>query len=300
MAAESRGSGEPPRRFGRHLEGWQLGLLAVTLPLLALWLAAPRPVTPREIPLPRVDRKELRRIQALNSERARKVESEPLGFPVRRFGELLRRVGASTAHSEASRLRAELRGQFRAVRRTTGTEALLRLRAVQTRLFLEALGRLKQGASEISELRELAGAFEQRARRSAWLDENGRSVFSDAELSAFYLFHWTELVGALADPAFRPTLHEARVLYRALIEHPEGQDPTERDYRRLGYVRALEQRDSSYPADLARGVLQFRLGQPVAASRSFLEHLDKNADGPYALRARNYLLAALADSPLAE
>lgn len=299
------GSAQPspsqvPAGLRRHLEGWQLGLLAVALPALALWLAAPRPVAPQTVPRPEVNQKELARIQELQSGRARSVELKPLPFSVRRVGESVRQVGATANLSDSARVHAELRGHFRTVLRASGTEELLRLRAVQTQLFLRAVERLRDGARTDPELQELAGNFEERARRSAWLPQGSRIVFSEPELSAFYLFYWTDLVGALGHAEFRPTLQEIRTYYRALLEHPEAASGVAQDSRRLFYVKALEKRDAHYPAALARGVLHYRLGQHAASAAAFLEHLAADPDGQYALRARNHLLAALADSALAE
>lgn len=51
--------------------------------------------------------------------------------------------------------------------------------------------------------------------------------------------------------------------------------------------------DAAYPADLARGIVLYRLGsypQSVEASR---RHLDASPDGPFTLRAQDHLRAAL-------
>jgi hypothetical protein len=40
-------------------------------------------------------------------------------------------------------------------------------------------------------------------------------------------------------------------------------------------------------------VLSFWLGQPERAAEHFRHHLERQPDGPYTLRAQNYLKAAL-------
>lgn len=298
MAAELRPPGD---RIRRHLEGWQLGLLAVLLPSLALWLALPRPVAPADVPLPDVDRRKLTRLIEKDAERSRSATERPLPFPIRRVGELVRRFGAaSVTNPGGSRdLLAELRREFGLVRRTGGPEPLLTLRSLQTTLFLGAVRRWEERQKADRELVELAGNFEHKCLESGWVLDF-RVVFSEAELSAMYRVRWNELTGATDDPELRLSLDELRVYYRALLVHPEGQNAAERDGRRLAYVSALGRRDVDYPAELARGVLHFRLGQGAAAAAALMDHLTLRPDGPYALRARNYLLAALASTPAAE
>jgi hypothetical protein len=229
------------------------------------------------------------------------VKAEPLSCAVRHVGETLRQYGSARGHADAARLRAEVRSRFRLARREEKEgEGLLRLRAVQTRLFEESVERWQRTGKADRELVELAGNFEERARRSGLVGQDGRLVFSSAELFVLYRVRWTELVGALDDTEFRPTLQELRAYYRALMSHPEGANELERDSSRLAYVGALQTRDGEYPASLARGVLHYRLGQRAAAAAAFEEHLAANPDGPYALRARNHLLAALAGASPAE
>jgi hypothetical protein len=64
------------------------------------------------------------------------------------------------------------------------------------------------------------------------------------------------------------------------------------DRWRLRKIEELAARDPAYPRLLARGVLLFRMGDYPAAAQAFRDHLAGANDPPYALRARNYLLAA--------
>jgi hypothetical protein len=65
-------------------------------------------------------------------------------------------------------------------------------------------------------------------------------------------------------------------------------------------VDALERIDPRYPALLARGVLYSRVGNHVAAAGALRLHLDQHPGGSWALRARNYLAAALDHVPAGE
>ena len=60
--------------------------------------------------------------------------------------------------------------------------------------------------------------------------------------------------------------------------------------RKIDEVLAL---DPTYPADLAKGVVYFRHHSYELAAKSFTTHLEEHPDGPYNVRAQNYLLAAL-------
>jgi hypothetical protein len=174
------------------------------------------------------------------------------------------------------------------------------LRAVQTELFLANLQRWPRAAADEQELAELAGNFATQARRSGWLDADGRPRLSLPELRALYRVRWTGVVGALDDPELGLKLADVREYYRVLLEHPEGASERERDERRLAYVEAFSRRDPQFFGDFARGVIFARLGQAALGAEAFSQHLRVHPDGAWALRARNYLLAQLADVGVVE
>jgi hypothetical protein len=62
-------------------------------------------------------------------------------------------------------------------------------------------------------------------------------------------------------------------------------------------VTAIEKLDHDYPAAMARGVLLYRAGAYEAAAAAFRAQLAARPDGPWTLRAKNHLLAALARAP---
>lgn len=289
----------PPALEARHTrwEGWQLGLLAVGMALLAAWLALPRPVPPSELPLPLVDQRQLRHLRDAEAVRVAEAQQAGLSFDARAVGELVRRHGAASFQGDAHRaLRAQqdVRSRARELLRRGGAIELARLRAVQTQLFAAALARFEQTARRDAELQELGGNFEAKARVVGWLADR-RLALSEQQLFVLYRVRWTELVGVREEPLLRLTLSDYRVYYRTLLLHPEGRSELDRDTARLSYVAALARRDGDYPQLLARGVLLYRMGQPAPAAAALLQHLEAHPEGLWALRARNYALAALAE-----
>ncbi len=260
--------------------------------MIAAWLALPRPVAPNVLPLPAVNRRALSRSLAADAALADAGLRAPLPFEVRAVGELVRRYGSAEKAGNAAaaqRAKEELAGTLGFARARHGVEPLLRLRAVQTRLFLAAVQRWQAAGRSDRELDELAGDFPESCRRAGWVDERGRLLLSSAELAVQFRVRWTELVGRLEDARFRPSLDELRLYFRTLLERaPDGSTA---DERRLVMIRKLARIDSEYPASFALGVELARLGRRDAARAAFAAHLAQNPDGPWAARARNHALA---------
>ena len=297
------GPGSSSAGWRRHLEGWELGLLAVVVALIAVWLGLPRPVEPRLLPLPEIDRRTLARSIALDRTRAARAHERPLAYEVRAVGELVRRHGAAVARGDggaAAEARDEARRLCRSLVASGALEELQALRATQTELFLQAVERFRQSGKADTELSELGANFIEKSRRAGWLDAEGRPLLSTDELRALYRVRWAELTGALEVGRLRPTLDEFRLYYRALLEHPEGLSAQEQDERRLVYVSALARIDAEFPANLARGVLLSRLGRVRPAYDAFSAFATSHEQGPWALRARNYALWALAQASATE
>jgi hypothetical protein len=269
----------------------------VGIALLATFVVVPRPIEPDAMPLPLVDRIEERRARTEDDARADDAVNRPLSYDVRAIGELVRRYGARTAvKRDAEGELVALRTAVPIASRGRGSEALIRLRAIQTRLFLRALSTWETTGVESQDLKELGGDFVVRATDNGWIDASRRVLASPDERAVLFRLRWTELteLGALAP--FRPSLNEWRIYYRFLIQHPElgaKGDGSADARRRLGYVEALAHRDSEYLSDLARGVLYFRLGDYSAAAGALESHLTAHPDGVWSLRARNYLACAL-------
>ncbi|AKT43136.1 tetratricopeptide repeat protein [Chondromyces crocatus] len=189
-----------------------------------------------------------------------------------------------------------------------GKDEVLALRAWQLRAFLRAVRHWETTGEVTEELLSLAGDFPGLMRRSGWVEPEGRRLrIDDVALTVLFKKRWNRVVG-VQGADFEPTLDEERALYQFLLRHPahdaSALTPSaplsvravvERraDEYRLKKITELAALDSTYPRELARGVVLYRLGQYEAAIEAFRRHLDAHADGPYTIRARNYLRASL-------
>jgi hypothetical protein len=285
----------------RGAEGGVL-LIGVALAGVAAALAAPRatePVgAPFALPLPLPDRAHLAALARDDRERAGGARRHALSFAVRSVGEMFRHVGAAEGKREGNAEAAlyDLRALARRALRDEGATGLLALRAVQAELFVAACGAFVASGTPSPELGELGGDFPELARKSGWFDGKALVLTAD-ELALLFRTRWNELTALGQATAFAATLDEHRERYALLLRHPAGDDAAARGARQLGYVTGIEKLDHDYPAAFARGVLLYRAGAYDAAAAAFRAHLAARPDGPWTLRARNHLLAALARTP---
>lgn len=276
--------------------------MAVWIALVAAALGVPRPVAQTELPEPLPDRRALSWREADERGFAEEARRWPLPYDVRAVGELFRRHGAASAAGEgerAARLLSDLRDASRVALARHGERALLRLRAVQGELFEQALEAFERSGQSSRELEELGGNLIAKAKENGWL-EGKRLLMSRDARRVFFRIRWSDLTGTRRVAAFAPRLDEWRVYYGFLLTHPEGKTPSDKLRSRLAYVNALAKRDAEYPAWLARGVVQYELGALPEAVEAFRTQLEERPDGPYVLRAKNYLLGALAKAERAE
>jgi hypothetical protein len=300
----------PGGRLGRWFEGWEAGAITVALVLSAALLAVPRAAQPREFPVPLVDVAEAKAIRQRLGDLADAAERDGLPFETRAVGDAVRRWGSAlaTGLGDADYLNRLTHERVQAALLANQQDGLVRLRAVQSRLFVRAVREFGWGGPVPAELRELGGDFAERARSSGWI-ERGQCIASDDELATLFGLRWLELTHLLDDAHFRPTLGELRRYYRFLLLYPEhGSDLRSGPpaARRLRYAEALAKRDGDYPIDLVRGILQLQLENRQAAARRLSLHLGRPQAG-WQLLARNYLLFAAggqaapeSDSPFAD
>lgn len=299
-------------RFARHLEGWQPGLLAILIAASGALLALPRAATPEDLPSPSVDERALTQILAQDRDRALALAPElerevagvtpPTLYDLRALGQAIREYGLTDASPDRDDFIVKRKTELAdAVVRALplGEEKLLALRAYEMALFLREVRRWEQTRVESEDLKALGGPFIGMLERNGWL-RNGRIVPDEKVRAILFKRRWNEITGLTEGP-FALTVEEQRAFYRFLLTYPSplpGMRGDEVDCRavdqwRLRKVNELAQIDPGYPADLARGVLLFRLGSHAAAADAFRKHLAQHPEGPHALRARNYLLAAV-------
>lgn len=260
-----------------------------------------------EIPEPLIEPRALEAHARAEAALASAAEREQLDTDVRQLGSALRAYGLAEAAGDVVAVGRERRNVTDAAKRAAaqGEEALRRLRAYQVRSFLRELRRYEETGAETDELRELGGPFLDRARHNGWIV--GRRILADETVrGALFERRWMDL-SLLHGPGLDLASVEQRALARFLLLHPPrdgaaseagGQAEKSRaahaaERYRLRKIEELRALDPGYPADLAKGVVLFRLGTYPQAVEAFRHHLEEHPDGPYKLRAQNYLRAAL-------
>lgn len=315
--ATSNDSKADARGISRHFEGWQPGLLAVFLAGTSAILAVPRSVEPTELPDPAFSPAAIARVAREDETLAARAQAEseqkrPLDLDVRALGSAIRAYGLADYEGNDAAVIITRRDVAQAAlrARAQGEEPLAKLRAYQLRSFLRELRRWESHGEESDELRELGGAFVAMAMRNGWTD--GRTLLmGDDVRRVLFKKRWNELTQARG-ARFDLGLDEQRVLLRFLLRHPPRDEAAsaspprgsrfrkhdERaafasDQYRLRKIEELSKIDPAYPADLARGVVLYRMRRFASATEMFRRHLDAHPDGPNTLRVQNHLRAAL-------
>ncbi len=284
--------------FARLLEGWELGAITVGLVLAAALLAVPRAAAPGVFPVPLVDAADARATRERFSALADRAQREGLAFETRAVGDAVRRLGVALAGGvgDPEHLDRLIGERVHAALAAGQVDALLRLRAVQARMFVKVAREHSWRGPPSPELAALGGDFAVRALRNGWASPDG-CVASDDELETLFVRRWTEMTRLRDDPHFKPTLGELRRYFRFLLLYPEhtvGSEPSARARAslRLRYVAALARRDTEYPVALARGSLFGELSLMPQSAEALSSQLARPGSAEWNLRARNYLLFA--------
>ncbi len=274
------------------------------------------------MPLPRVDVAAFEALVREDTARAARARREGLSDDVREFGTLLREWNRAEAEGDdstrVSRARGAIDVALPAMTAKDG-ERLRALRAVQLENFLAEVRAFERTGVASEELVALGGSFVERMRAVGWrrgprvlLDENERRVA--------YKVAWNAVAGVDRRADFALSLDESRVLYGLYLRLPHAPEVQIRSFgaarkgardaaacealtagerlaaegwrlERIGRLAAL---DATYPAAYAKGVAQFRMRRFVAAADAFEAFLRDHPAGPYAIKSRNFLSAALA------
>ncbi|MBX3217448.1 MAG: hypothetical protein KF850_35785 [Labilithrix sp.] len=313
------------RKSGR----W-LAVFPVSVAVLLLLLMMPRATAPDAVPLPRIDARVLARVAGADDRRADSAEAKRLPSDVLAVGTALRALNGAEARGEDELgvldARRNLDGALRdlGVRKDDVVPDLLALRALQTRLFLDALAHWERTGETSADFVDLAGSFVLRASDAGWVRPGRAVLLTDTERRVMFKTVWNVLVGVADNPALALTLDEQRALYAFYIARPRpaesGRLALEATWRSATTPEAcaaakLEHRrqselwladkikklgaiDPTYPTAYALGVAYYRAGRFELSAEAFTTFIGQSPDGPYALRAKNHLKAALSGGEL--
>ncbi|MBK8939302.1 MAG: hypothetical protein IPM79_17170 [Polyangiaceae bacterium] len=289
-------------RLGKHLEGWQVGVLVVLIVATTAAVLVPRSAVPEAVPLPRASSGEIRAARRANEQAAIAFATGGASEPVERIGATLRAIGRAEWDGDEAALARGMAELARGIARATAendVDGLVLLRTYQAELFARAYCDYLRTGSVADDLIELGGAAVREFSDNGWLTPGSRvPAHVDLLLSALYKRRFERLV-AKGHPALAPHPVEERLLLGYLLEHPPpdrllsegaGTSATRFMLSRIDEISAL---DPSYPAAYARGVVLFKTKDYELAALSFDDFLHSSADGPYRLRAVNYLKASL-------
>ncbi len=275
-------------------------------------LVVPRRVAHLELPAVQVEPFALAKARAEDVRLAAVARSgNGLSYDVRRLGDAVRAFGrAEHAGDDDARATARTEaGMFVGAALAEGFEAVAALRAVQLDGFLRELRAYLSTGAFSDELVALGGGFVPQAIDRGWItEERGKRslTLDDGALRAVFKRRWREITGTEELPV---DASEERALLGFLVKHPpitmpapepgfddaglaRARSQLEGDYR-LRKLDELARVDPSYPIELARGVVLFDQGRFLLSVEAFRRHLDAAPDGPFGLRARNYLRTAL-------
>jgi hypothetical protein len=298
-----------------------LALIPASVALTFGVLLVPRRATPDLVPLPSPDARALARAESTDRELARQALESPLPGPVRALGSALREFHTREARDADPRELAEAR---RAVDEAlvaalgAGEGHLVALRAAELEAFVREVRRFEASGEESVELRALGGAFVRTMRSEGWCEGHTLAVPEEA-LRPMYKEMWSTFLGLEKRPALALALDEQRALYAFTIAHAQparsmrqALDAARRgardakaclaigeaernatEARRLERIARIGAIDPRYPTEYARGIASYRRGDYAASAQSFRAWLRDHPDGPFTLRAENFLRAAV-------
>lgn len=321
--ASAAGTGAKPAAPGTKSARW-LALIPVTIAAVSMLLMMPRSVPPEEVPLPIIDGAALHAQIQDDIARAASARAKRLDGDILLVGTTFRALNVAQVTGAPAEdvgvARTALEGAFRAVAPDgeRAIEGLRTLRALELDTFLTEVRSFEATGKPSAELEELAGPFLDHMIGAGWV-QNGKVLLDDAALRTAYKMVWNAQLGADRLRGLQLGLDEQRALYTFYLTHPHASEAQRLAYEamrrrattlgeclkanaeehgdmeqwRVDKIRRLGELDPTYPTSYALGVAYYRSGrleQSIEAFRGWIEH---HPDGPYALRARNHLKAAV-------
>lgn len=286
----------------------------------------PRATVPADVPMPQVDLRALEAVEAADRARAESARREPPPSDVRALGSALLDFNKAVTAGDDAAIHLARGGIDAALRplygRANAEDDLLALRASHLAGFLTEVERFERTGEQSEELIALGGPFIRRLGLVGWV--TGHHVHFDAHaLRVAFKTVWNSLtVGEDTKGKLMLALDEQRALYTFYFRDPhpgevslpghlqelqEAKDERscerarksslrDAELWRLEKIKKLGVIDPSYPTKYALGVGFYRAGRFDQSSQAFRSYVEAHPDGPYALRARNHLMAALRES----
>jgi hypothetical protein len=301
-----------------------LALIPITVAALAMLLMMPRSVPPEDVPLPQIDGVALEAQRKDDIRRAEAARAKRLESDILLVGTTFRALNVAqvsgAAPEEVGVARTALESAFVTVAADgdRAVEGLRTLRALQLESFLAEVERFDATGKPSLELEELAGPFLDHIAAAGWI-RNGKVILDELALRAAYKLVWNAQIGADRLRALALGIDEQRALYTFYLTHPHASEPQRLAYQsmrrraanpdecrkydaleqldieqwRIEKIRRLGELDPTYPTSYALGVAYYRANRLEQSIESFRSWVLTHPDGPYSLRARNHLKAAL-------
>ncbi len=295
------------RTVAQLFEGWQVGAVAVLVAALVTAVIVPRTVEPTGLPPSSLAPRELDRARIETHREALPATGDQRSRALELVDARLRELGRAEYEGNqrlADRWASEVSEAARPVL-AQSPETLRALRASQALEFASAYLRSLREGADSDTLVELGGSTLVELRQNGWfpsLEDAGPTT--DVVLVGLFKRRFTLMF--LGHPELPLSTVEERAVLNFLIRHPPrstlaGSTREGRGGRGkfvLNQIDALSKLEPSYPTLYARGVVYYEMGQFDAAASAFDAYLQRNQDGPYRLRAVNFLKAAVEESNL--
>lgn len=264
-------------------------------------VVVPRSADPSSLPPGDVGLELLASARAESAQAHARAEAFELPNSARLLAARLRSLGRSEAVGDEPAIDNGRQMIFDAARQAIheNPEAVVAMRDLQAARFRELYLQRMRGGGESEELAELGGSILRQFDENGWLSKRSDvEASTDILLEGFYKRRFARVLDTTV-PALSPNQTEERVVLGFLLMHPPkpridegnaGGDGT--GPYLLRRIDELVKLEPSYPASYAKGIVLFRMGHFEASASAFDTFLQQG-DGPYRLRAVNYLKSAV-------
>lgn len=288
-------------RVARLFEGWQVGVVTVGIVALVAAVVVPRSASPDGLPPPSVTRSEIRVAEQRTRDQAL-AATDGLSQDVALLGARLRVLGRAEASGDGGSIARAGASLSEAARPALAKDpgGVVKLRAYQALRFVDGYHEYLLSGQTSDELIELGGDTLAQLKHEDWV-QNLETAPPDYRviLTAIYKRRFKKLVGS--HPALDYDPVEERVLIGYFLEHPprtalasnESELEATQGKFLLAQLDDLAKLEPAYPFAFAKGIVLYRMGRYEESSSAFDFYLQTVENGPYRLRAVNYLKASI-------